>query len=426
LLERWENRQELRDGMNNNSVIRVDTKFLDGLRFIFALWVSIGHYYILIGANNFYEIPVIGKFIMNPAVAVDGFIVITGFLMMYHYINRQNIERYNEPSTIINFWLRRFFRLYPVYIIAILVSFYYFTDLAVKSNYILEFFTGSSQTPWGTTRSTDQPSLLSLITHIFFIHGLIPSHSTDVLGVAWSLSLEAQFYLFFPFIYWFFFKDKKVIYRKLVFFLIASILVSIIFPKIFGYYGTGGILSNFSQPSVLFYKLPLFLLGMLMAGVILNRIPVFYLAMSLIILLPLQGETTSCIIVFILICLFSERLRPYIGQNVYKIISFAKEILSNKISKLGADISYTLYLIHTILIPPVVSLCIDKLVIYNINNYTIAIFSFLIFLIASIVLSYFTFIFIERPFIKIGKSIIKKAADKNQEFIKMNEEKINI
>jgi len=76
---------------------------LDGLRGIAALWVLIGHAMLLTG----WHLPLIG----DPDLGVDLFIMLSGFLMVFHYQLRQEKEPWSEISTWSNFWTRRFFRI---------------------------------------------------------------------------------------------------------------------------------------------------------------------------------------------------------------------------------------------------------------------------------------------------------------------------
>jgi hypothetical protein len=159
-------------------------KFLDGFRFILALWVVGGHFYDHIGGPKIYELPEFFLMTLNkPIIAVYGFMIITGFLMMYNYLARQKNEPFNSRTTIIKFWLRRLFRLYPVYIIMVVIAFFTFVKVTQIDQENLVFFTGSNVTQWGFARSVAQPGIADLISHIFLIHGLFPEFHDSILGV---------------------------------------------------------------------------------------------------------------------------------------------------------------------------------------------------------------------------------------------------
>ncbi len=83
---------------------------------------SIGALYKYIGGVSFAQLPFFLRPFMDATPAVDGFMVITGFLMMYHYTLREDKELPTAASTVNKFYLRRFFRLFPLYSLAILAS----------------------------------------------------------------------------------------------------------------------------------------------------------------------------------------------------------------------------------------------------------------------------------------------------------------
>lgn len=64
---------------------------LDGLRGLAALWVLIGHAHILTG----FRVPIIG----DPDLGVDLFVMLSGFLMVFHYQLRRKKEPWEAPST---------------------------------------------------------------------------------------------------------------------------------------------------------------------------------------------------------------------------------------------------------------------------------------------------------------------------------------
>ncbi|HFL2538660.1 TPA: hypothetical protein ACG3G9_003819, partial [Clostridioides difficile] len=85
--------------------MKLNTSVLDGLRFLLALWVVCGHFYIIIGGTNLFNIPFVSSLLQQPIIAVNGFMIITGFLMTYHYILREEKEPFLEASTGVKFIL---------------------------------------------------------------------------------------------------------------------------------------------------------------------------------------------------------------------------------------------------------------------------------------------------------------------------------
>lgn len=84
---------------------RVDC--LDGIRGIAALWVLMGHCMLLTG----FKVPIL----IHPDLGVDLFILLSGFLMVLQYQMRQGFEDWDRPRTWLAFWIRRFFRIAPLF-----------------------------------------------------------------------------------------------------------------------------------------------------------------------------------------------------------------------------------------------------------------------------------------------------------------------
>lgn len=385
--------------------MNANTRFLDGIRFLLALIVAVGHFYNMIGGKRAYGIPIIGG---AGANAVDGFMVITGFLMMYHYILRSDKEPFEKLSTFIMFWLRRFFRLYPVYLLVIVTAFFMYNFNRLQQISILKYFTGEGLSSWGDKIEVGNtlPSFLNLFTHLTFTHGLFPSLTSGILGPAWSLSLEAQFYLLFPLLALsLFFKSiragKSIV---LVMALIGSIIFSLEIHRI-----------PWGQPSTILHKLPLFLTGMILASVYLRQVKRMYLCVSFLLLIPYelalnpsQNIATIAITFFIVGMLFLDSYKEILNPMVYNFLNFIKGILSNRVSQFGANISYSFYLTHILVIPFAIQWTISTTSFYEVSNLVVIIFSLVIFLTLNFLLSHLLFIWIENPFINLGKTITKR------------------
>ena len=112
-------------------------------------------------------------------------------------------KRINEKSAIKNFYIRRFFRIFPVYYLGIILYFilnFYFKDVG---NY--------------TTKN--------IFSNVFFIHGIVPSANNTIVPGGWSIGAEILFYLIFPVLHKFFFAGHFI----LKFIILTSICYFIIF-----------------------------------------------------------------------------------------------------------------------------------------------------------------------------------------------------
>ncbi|WP_031526773.1 acyltransferase family protein [Dyadobacter crusticola] len=386
-------------------------QFLDGFRFILSLWVVLAHFYTLVGGVMFIPLPRILQSFNHPIIAVYGFMVITGFLMTYNYMSREHKEPVNHQSTFFKFWLRRLFRLYPVYILLLTIAFISFTNIAKVNEENLIFFTGSNVSQWGFVRSVTQPGIPDFISHILLVHGLFPSFHDSILGVTWSLSLEMQFYFLFPFIFLFTFANRSLHQKKLVLFLLLCTFLAILSPKVFDFLTKYFSLPKFKLPSILTYTMPLFLFGMISAGVRLKKISSIYLIIAIIVLLSFQAFLTNLILSIFLLFLFLDKLEHIIPGFMFRIISSARSLMSEKLAGYGADISYSLYLIHTLLIGYILQFTITIFDDQSVSKPTIALVALALTLIICFTICYLIYLFIEKPFIKLGRSMVDKIVD---------------
>ncbi len=148
--------------MENNKIYGLDL-----LRGIAGYGVAITHYQYFVKERLNFE--------YYSFIFVEIFFVLSGFVL-----SKQLIKVYDNKKHVKTFYLRRLFRTIPLYIIALI----FYT--AISNNFNLDFF-----------------------KFLFFIQKIIPNFVNDnYFMVAWSLSIEEFFYLFFP-IYLIYFKNLK-------------------------------------------------------------------------------------------------------------------------------------------------------------------------------------------------------------------------
>lgn len=151
----------------------------DGLRGLLALWVFFAH---AIELGPFSRVA--GH--LRPEYAVDVFIILSGFVI-FHLLSRGE-----DYATFIS---RRFFRLFPVFAICFLFSLLLCGGLRIKDEVAFGFI-------------GERPLMPYLATHALMLHGAVPEQflpnsSEAILPPAWSISLEWQFYLVAPMLFWF-------------------------------------------------------------------------------------------------------------------------------------------------------------------------------------------------------------------------------
>lgn len=155
-------------------VKRIDA--LTSLRFFAALLVVVFHH----GQAAVTSAPLwLQSLVKGGYVGVPFFFVLSGFILAYNYLPLVRMDEFNTRR----FLIARFARIYPVYLVALLIG----VPIVVART-------------WQAT--TPEESMLRMGAQFAASAGLmqswIPSWAFSWNGPAWSLSVEAFFYLTFP------------------------------------------------------------------------------------------------------------------------------------------------------------------------------------------------------------------------------------
>ena len=194
---------------------------IEGLRGILALWVVFGHTLASAGLGQNWRGPF--KVLAFGGHAVDVFIIVSGFVIFYLLDSAR--ESYGR------FMWRRFLRLYPVYLICLIAS-------ALLLPLDAEVY---RHAPWPHPMNVNRIAIAEaslaflpqhLLAHLTMAHGLIPDSilkfaNYGILGQAWSLSLEWQFYAIAPVLFLAINNGEKttliiILFVSLTYFLIAG------------------------------------------------------------------------------------------------------------------------------------------------------------------------------------------------------------
>ena len=316
--------------------------FLDGIRGYASLWVILGH------LCNFARLRV--PVLSNPADAVDIFMIVSGFLMTQHYLAREQKEPWSAPGTWLRFYLRRFFRIAPLYyfvLIPALLLFAYFSsaEAALQGGSLVA----------ATDPTPKTMSLGMVLLHVSFLFGLLPKYAASLSIPDWSIGLEMQFYAAFPFL--------MLLTRKLNPLRLALLLapVWLIFAKLTGVYATNkpGPLGFFPQPSFLPLRLGLFLIGILLAwawvedrGTLAPR-STLYVVAALALCRPASPVVAIVTALMILLLFYKEdTFKLGLGTPVTTL----RNLLGNRLAGFLAQMSYGVYLAHMLLLIPALSL----------------------------------------------------------------------
>lgn len=366
---------------------------LEGLRGAASLWVFLGHIALLVNC----KIPIIAV----PKLGVDLFILLSGYLMTKNYCERQNKEPWGSWQTIRTFWLRRYFRIAPLYYVMLIVALLAGHFLGDMRQIIGVAF---PMTVTETSRYSDL-SFFNVLAHLTFVFGDLPQYAYNTALPDWSIGLEMQYYLLFPFI--------MLLTLRWGF---AVALVAMMLLDIMGRYLLPGLYTAFPMPSMILIKLHIFIAGMLMAEAVRQRKPLFIglalLAPVVSALMNIRMDSVQVCVEALLILGMTGVLWPYQQPGlVQRVFTVPRKILSHRLFTWLGDVSYSVYLVHLLLVMPIIALLLQH---SHLATYTSgARYLITVGLCFPIVYVVATFLhrYIELPGIVSGKRMINQRAE---------------
>jgi peptidoglycan/LPS O-acetylase OafA/YrhL len=177
--------------LNEKSVRKYD--FIDTLRGLAILGVILIHTGQWIPPAN----PVLNTIAVDGAQGVQLFFIASALTLFLSMRSRHD----NESAPVRNFFIRRFFRIAPMYYLALLF-------FVVVDGFSKRYFA-----PFGV------PWYYPLLTATF-LNGWRPETINSIIPGGWSISVEMTFYLFVPFLF-VFLKDLK----RTILFILAALVV---------------------------------------------------------------------------------------------------------------------------------------------------------------------------------------------------------
>jgi len=287
-----------------------------------AYWVLMGHAF---WHSGMVKIPILS----SPKYAVQGFMLLSGFLMTWHYVRREAQEPWTDWKTWTSFYIRRYFRISPLYYLLLIPSY------LMLPLYRIWRYPGSHDAGMLTPVSWEH-----VLTHLSFAFGLSPQFHASMPIPDWSISLEMQFYLVFPFL--------MLLVLRFGWTAVSVVCAGIWFvanlPQL-------GYAARFEQPAPLCLSLIWFAIGMVWAGEYARKgaIPAKSLIVGFMLLLltwDLHGILLGSGIGFVL---FTSAQVPVLGVVASKL----RILLSGRIAVFMANASYSIYLIHLLILRPV-------------------------------------------------------------------------
>ncbi|MBS1598165.1 MAG: acyltransferase [Bacteroidetes bacterium] len=199
---------------------------LDSIRAIAVFLVIISHWFSPSSLINY---------IPNGAIGVDIFFVLSGFLITSILLENKKLAeagQESKSSLVKNFYARRFLRIFPVYYIFIflLLIFHEHTGTNIKSAFPY-FVTYTSNYYFFNTQQWD-----GMLSHL------------------WSLSVEEQFYLVWPWVI-IFVRERFLLHSIIVFILVGLITQYIFIDNIMSDVLTSSAFDSFGLGALLAWQI---------------------------------------------------------------------------------------------------------------------------------------------------------------------------
>lgn len=349
------------------SIVKEHLKGLDTLRAIAALVVVWGHIELLKASHGIDAPAYWGP---NGQFGVTLFFVISGFLITY-LITKEK-EKYGDFS-FKKFYLRRALRIWPLYYLILLLSYFFFTDSELPNRTILLNILGFSNIP---------PALKS---------------GWEGSPQIWSIGVEEQFYLFWPFILY------LVPKNKMNFFIIVFIVVfTLLFPHLVNKINMLTIRNEnlYSFTLSLFAKTKFNCMafgGLIGYNLALNKkwLEKIYLNKILVIFFTLLAFIIW--VSNLRFGLFSYEVYSLLfGLMILSVVKNNFFNIDNKITKFLGNISYGIYMYHWMVI-----LVFIKILPKNVENYNFYLYSLTISI--TVLISWISYHTYEKYFLNLKK-----------------------
>ncbi len=314
--------------------------FINGLRGVLSLWVIAGHSLNVMNASLLQ--------VSNPALAVDVFMIISGFLMAIHFQERAAREPWESPRTWFRFYLRRFMRIAPGYYVILAAA------LALSASYASMrgvFYPESLPAPVAQVAASGESrfafSWASALMHLSFLFGLSPRYAESVAAIPdWSIGLEMQFYAVFPFLMLGLRRFGNVAAGA------ATTAAVVLAHQLWGQYvGGQGVLGVFPQPTFLPLKLNWFASGILIADSVARRnqnndaSAALSAGMALFLSFFSHSLTLPIVTFAFLVLAHRRHVESALGWSALPARALDRA-LDSRLGAFLADCSYSLYLLH--------------------------------------------------------------------------------
>lgn len=255
-------------------------KNLDAIRFIAALFVFCQHGFL----NSFTNLKIESQFLQrvihlfcNGGTGVSLFFVLSGFLITYLLINEANS---NDEVNIKYFYFRRILRIWPLYFTVVIFAFIFYPT-------IKEFLGINQQLASNIYYHLIFLSNFDVINVLKYGNGMNAMSQ----NITWSVSIEEQFYFFWPLIF--------LLPKKLWHFIMVSIILLSLGFRIY----------NNNDYNILYFHTFSVMIDLAMGGLF-----AYYICSSNKVRIYFENTSTKHHLVLIFITILTLFFHPYLAE----------------------------------------------------------------------------------------------------------------
>ena len=351
-------------------------EYIDSIKGLAILGIILYHLVVF----EKYRFPTLLKDILYQGRSgVELFFIISSLTLFMSYRRRINKEKF----FLFNYFIRRFFRIAPLFYFFILANYFVFKT-----------------TIWsrGLSPANTPPTALMLIAAITFLNGLSPFLFETPLPGGWIITVQVGFYLIFPLLVTrvtSISSSLKALVLSLIVWNIANAILKVMLPIKAGY------IYAFYASNFFIAQLPIFLCGVILYFVIEKKGKINNKKELSVILLILA---TLCFV-------YLEKIKMVLPSRflsgialtmfIYSQYLYPSRIIVNKFTANLGRMSYSMFFVHFYFIP-----YISQYALKTNNSITDFLFDYVILIFATVVASEILRRTIELPAIQVGKKII--------------------
>lgn len=303
--------------------------------------------------------------------------------------------RADENAATRNFFVRRFFRIAPLFYLSMLA-------------YLLVYgFGPRAGAPYGING-------WHILWTATFLNGWHPEMINSVVPVGWSIAVEMTFYLLAPLL----FARLRNIRHSLLLLVVTLVLMKLLreflFPPLSALYPDHQYFIRLYFYLWFFAQLPVFVMGTLVYQVFVKTAgkPDRSLGVTLLLL------SVFLFVSFLNVSTYANLLPIHILYGLaFGVFALALafnpvKFLVNPFTVWVGKLSYSVYLVHYGIAILLFNLLGDKIPAGNLNYFLV----FLLLVAVTLPVSWLTYTFVERPGIRLGKQILRRLEQKRAAF----------